>query len=597
MGEIESFDRYTVVSRIACGSYGCTYEVQSETGEHLALKWLRSDPADHARERFTNEVWALRQLTHPCIPHFVGQGCRDDRPFIVMSLARGETLRRIVERQSNEQGPMSQQRLLGIIEQVLSALEHMHSLGIFHRDVKDDNIIANPSESQVTLVDLGVCKGVGQPVDAATFWNAGASRYSPPSKLKNPTAAQASHDVFAVGVTAYLLLTNNYPWTVGLSEDRGHLEDLMRSTNPAPVSQRNPFVSREVSDFVMSLLATDDAQRPTATESLNKVREIRTRLSERVAPPAILAGKAIQFPRVIRDSLHGDILMTEFEWKLIDTPEFQRLRWVRQLGTSHLVYPGAEHTRFSHALGTLFVTEQILHKIEQRTGSLFEPEERLMARIYALLHDITHIAYGHTLEDELNLFHRHDRNDQRIQRLVLDDKSSLGDLLRSESYGQIVLAHFDSASTIGKQSWLQELVESPSGADVIDYIERDSLHCGLDHKVDSAIFRRFSIGGLAVRAGPESRHFRAQLYSRKGFRLDAEFALESILLERLGLFMKVYTHPVKTAAGCMIGKALFEARRDDKDVKLSERAIEQMGDLELLLQLRNSANSSAKHLC
>src|SRR5207237_3803295 len=91
-------------------------------------------------------------------------------------------------------------------------LTYMHDQGVYHRDVKDDNIIATDAGREVTLVDLGFCKGLGQPSQVQTVWNAGAARYAPPEKLDHPADANPTHDVFAVGVVAYLLLTNQYPW-------------------------------------------------------------------------------------------------------------------------------------------------------------------------------------------------------------------------------------------------------------------------------------------------------------------------------------------------------------------------------------------------
>jgi len=590
-----SFGNYSVIRHIGSGAFAHTYEAQKPNEDPCAIKWLKENPAEHGHERFRNETWALRQLAHPNIPKFLGEGSHLGRPYIVMSLARGVSLREISNAQLRDKGSMSQQRLVGILEEVLSALEHMHSQTIFHRDVKHDNIVSNPSESQVMLIDLGMCTGVGQPVDAATFWNAGASRFSPPSKLRYPSKNHPNHDSFAVGVLAYLLLTNDYPWSVGLNEDRGSLEDHMQVHRPTPIHQINRFVSRDVSDFVASLLSIDDDARPSASQALRQIQEIRKKASDDLVPPAIAHGLAIKHPRVMRDPVHGDIVMTDFEWGLIGTVEFQRLRWIRQLGTTHLVYPGAEHSRFNHVVGTMFVASEILRRIEERSGVPFELEEKLMARTFALVHDIAHVAFGHTLEDELGFFKRHDKNEGRLHRLVLDDRSQVGTWLRSTNYGHLVLAHFDSASTVAKHSWLQELVESPSGADVIDYVGRDSLYCGLDHKIDTAIFRRFAIAASDV-PDPEQRHLRAQLYGRKGFRLDAEFALESILLERLGLFMKVYTHPVKVVAGCMIGKALWEVLSDHKKPRLEESRLERMGDDELLYFLRDSGRPVAASL-
>src|SRR6185369_7432267 len=103
-------------------------------------------------------------------------------------------------------------------------------------------------------------------------------------------------------------------------------------------------------------------------------------------------------PKLIRDAVHGDIEMTPVEVELIDTQEFQRLRGIKQLGTAYLVFPSAMHTRFEHSLGTSWMAHRMILAI-RRTQAMPD-EKELIIRVAALLHDITHIPFGHTLEDE-----------------------------------------------------------------------------------------------------------------------------------------------------------------------------------------------------
>jgi len=289
----------------------------------------------------------------------------------------------------------------------------------------------------------------------------------------------------------------------------------------------------------------------------------------------------LTLPRVIRDPLHGDIRLTEFEWQLLNTKECQRLRWIKQLGFANLVYPGAEHSRLSHSIGTLFTANKILRSIEERTGTPFDTEERLMARCYALLHDISHIPYGHTLEDELGLYSRHDGNSDRLERLLFYENSEAGNVLRTTDYGKAVLALFETGAASRPNNHIKALVDGPTSADVLDYIDRDAYFCGLDHRVDSAIYRRFSFS--------DQRQFVSRTYGGHGFRLDADFALESVLRERFALFLKVYTHPAKVAAGAMLGKAVAELMRSGED-NLAHEDLEWMGDAELLVRLKSSPN-------
>src|SRR5438105_3149613 len=108
--------------------------------------------------------------------------------------------------------------------------------------------------------------------------------------------------------------------------------------------------------------------------------------------------------KIIRDAVHGDMIFARGEMQFIDTPQMQRLRGIKQLGASSLVFPGAVHTRFEHSLGTCWIAKRIIEAIRRNhagAGSnspIDEQAERVIAAA-ALLHDITHIPYGHTFED------------------------------------------------------------------------------------------------------------------------------------------------------------------------------------------------------
>src|SRR5262249_31898532 len=116
--------------------------------------------------------------------------------------------------------------------------------------------------------------------------------------------------------------------------------------------------------------------------------------------------------KLIRDAVHGDIEVGPLEVELMDTPEFQRLRGIKQLGTAYLVFPSAVHTRFEHSLGASWMAHRILLSV-RRNGNVSEDDETRI-RVAALLHDITHIPFGHTLEDERRVLPRHDKDEDRV---------------------------------------------------------------------------------------------------------------------------------------------------------------------------------------
>src|SRR5262245_15779250 len=122
--------------------------------------------------------------------------------------------------------------------------------------------------------------------------------------------------------------------------------------------------------------------------------------------------------KLIRDAVHGDIQLDALEVELLDTPEFQRLRGIKQLGTAYLVFPSALHTRFEHSVGTSWMAYRLVHAV-RRVQPMSADEERL-ARVSALLHDITHIPFGHTLEDERRVLPRHDKDQERVHEFLED---------------------------------------------------------------------------------------------------------------------------------------------------------------------------------
>src|SRR5438034_11833707 len=109
--------------------------------------------------------------------------------------------------------------------------------------------------------------------------------------------------------------------------------------------------------------------------------------------------------KLIRDAVHGDIEMSSLEVELMDTPEFQRLRRIKQLGLAYLVYPSAVHTRFEHSIGTLEATQKFIDAVDPDHQTI-SPEDHKVARTVGLLHDIGDVPFAHLLEDEGRFYQR-----------------------------------------------------------------------------------------------------------------------------------------------------------------------------------------------
>src|SRR5213593_3399577 len=167
--------------------------------------------------------------------------------------------------------------------------------------------------------------------------------------------------------------------------------------------------------------------------------------------------------KVIRDPLWNNIRVEPLALRLIDTPAFQRLRYVRQLGLAFLVYPGASHSRFEHALGTYHLARRALLLLEER-GDLRElgDEPCTDVRIAALLHDIGHYPFSHALE-EIGAMH----HEEVAQPLICS--GDIGKILR-ESLGDDAPARVVEQIRGRSNSPLQGLISGSLDLDKIEYL-------------------------------------------------------------------------------------------------------------------------------
>lgn len=254
--------------------------------------------------------------------------------------------------------------------------------------------------------------------------------------------------------------------------------------------------------------------------------------------------------KIIRDAVHGDMLFTREEIELIDTPQMQRLRGIKQLGASSLVYPGAVHTRFEHSLGTCWIAKRIIEAIRRScaAAALLSPIDPHAERVIcaaALLHDVTHIPYGHTFEDERRIFERHDENKKRTH-YFLDAKPLRSVLLRQGIYDDVARI-FTGPKEELRRLFIYQIVAGTVCADLLDYLQRDSLFCGLSQFYDERIFRYFTV---------LDGQFVIELQKDGLFRHDALSELINLLRIRYTLTERVYYHHAKAVAGAMISKAL-----------------------------------------
>ncbi len=238
-------------------------------------------------------------------------------------------------------------------------------------------------------------------------------------------------------------------------------------------------------------------------------------------------------PKIINDPVHGFIevprgLMLE----LIDTPVFQRLRRIKQLGLSCLVYPGAIHSRFHHALGAMHLTRMALDVL-RRKGVEISNEEYEATLIAILLHDIGHGPFSHSLEANI------------IQGMHHEDMSlALMHYLNAQLEGKIALA---IEIFVGEypRPFLHQLVSSQLDMDRMDYLIRDSFFTGV---AEGVVGLDRIIKTLNVRD------------DKLVIEVKGIYSVEKFIVARRLMYWQVYLHKAALSADFMLGNILRRAR-------------------------------------
>ncbi|HET8713454.1 MAG TPA: HD domain-containing protein [Gemmatimonadales bacterium] len=246
---------------------------------------------------------------------------------------------------------------------------------------------------------------------------------------------------------------------------------------------------------------------------------------------------------VVRDPLWNNIRLEPQALAVLDTPAVQRLRYVRQLGHAFLVYPGATHTRFEHALGAYHLARRVVTELGQ-----LDSEAGLAVRLAALLHDIGHYPFSHSLE-EAGLPHHETLAGRHLRSGAL-----AAALEQIGVTADRLLALIQGTST----SPLAGLVSGAIDVDKLDYLSRDATMCGVPYGVIDVdrLLTSLTFGPDGLRLHP------------KGFA-----ALESLLFAKYQMYRNVYWHHAVRSATAMfkrlVRRAIASGRVSPDDIALA----------------------------
>jgi HD superfamily phosphohydrolase len=238
--------------------------------------------------------------------------------------------------------------------------------------------------------------------------------------------------------------------------------------------------------------------------------------------------------KIINDPVHGFISIPgELIFDIIEHPYLQRLRWIKQLGMTALVYPGATHTRFQHTIGCMHLMSEAVETLRQK-GHDISPQESEAVHAAILMHDLGHGPFSHVLESTL------------VQGIDHEEISLLFmERLNEQMNGQLSMA-IEIFTNRYPKKFLHQLVSSQLDMDRLDYLRRDSFYTGVSEGVVSSdrIIKMLSVANdqLVVEA--------------KGI-----YSIEKFLIARRLMYWQVYLHKTALVAEKMLINILRRARQ------------------------------------
>ena len=237
--------------------------------------------------------------------------------------------------------------------------------------------------------------------------------------------------------------------------------------------------------------------------------------------------------KIINDPIYGFIkIESQIIYDLMNHKYFQRLRRISQLGLSYLVYPGAQHTRFQHALGSLHLMDKAIQQLTNKGHEITSLEQEAL-RISILLHDIGHGPFSHALENILV----NEINHEKITLMFMKQ-------LNVEFDGKLSLA-IEIFKNTYKKKFLYQLVSSQLDMDRLDYLKRDSFYTGV---TDGNIGTERIINMLNVANGN-------LVIEEKGI-----YSIEKFILARRLMYWQVYLHKTVISSENMLIKLIKRAK-------------------------------------
>ena len=273
----------------------------------------------------------------------------------------------------------------------------------------------------------------------------------------------------------------------------------------------------------------------------------------------------------IIDPIHDFVRVNSNELKIIDTSIFQRLRRIRQLSGAHLIYPGAQHTRFEHSLGVMHIASMAGHALNEK--GIVSSDNIQDLRFAGLLHDIGHGPFSHIFEELLQK--RKMSHEDMGRDIIL--KTQIGDLISANGFNKKLITELAFGDS--KFQFMNEIISGALSADIMDYLLRDGYFTGAEHaKIDH---NRLT--------------YSLDVYKNKlALEKSALVNFETMMISRYQMFKAVYFHKTVRAGEVMLLESMYLAEEELGLSSISLNEYLKLTDEVILSKLLNLPERNSK---
>jgi len=553
---IKQFNGFVFEKNLGDGQQGVVLKITNKINKQFALKFYRptdKDPSilNQSIKRFINEVNTLAALRHKNIVKIytggyakwnnniwdVTEGFASKLPekledneffFYIMDYIAGYDLNFIfpeLSKPDEERNAVIQpiglrlKHFENLIKQVSKAMKYYHEKGITHKDIKPQNIRYSTEDSTFIIVDFGFARKLSYTQHKETIERVDYTDY--------PSVESGNYEKNDMGQFSKMLSCILPIFKEEYHENRYYgIETAINKGKDVDIAKRFKDMGEFYNQFKQYFL-------------IESGWKFQLKLDEYITPD-----RFGRFDSKLRIPISGSILLFKEIRELIDTPEFQKLRGVRQLGSTMFVFPGANHTRFEHSIGVYYLSLKYLEKLLCLAEFRYhcEPIEKSIKLIIlsALLHDIGHYPYSHWVEEITEFpnnikLPRHEVRAEEILSLPQIESILIN------TWGVTAHEVSELISSKSKNELINSFINSVIDIDKIDYLVRDSLHCGVNYGK-----------GIDVERLLDSLYFNP-ITKRLCVTEKGRSALLSIIATRNIMYQEVYWH--KTVRGC---EAMFK---------------------------------------